>query len=120
VHTSGEGEDPKLAKGRVLLLSGGVIGGLGLLTMTVGFGVLGGIHIGNPGPKRVLEFDDLDQGRGVLRTANAMAIVGVVGATMSVTGLILGAVGGAIRWRGRRTRLSGTLGPGSAGLSLRF
>ena len=120
VHKSSGGEAPTLARGRELLISGGIIGGVGLLTMTVGFGVLGGIHLGNPGPKMVLEFDDLNQGRRVLRTANAMAIVGVVGATMSVTGVILGAVGGTIRWRGRRSRLSGMLGPGSAGLSIRF
>ncbi len=119
-HTIDTTDEQKPDRGRRLLISGGVVGGLGLLSMTVGFGVLGGIHLGNPGPRMVLEFDDLDQGRRVLRTANTMAIVGVVGAVMSFSGVILGTVGGTMRWCGKRARLSGMLGPGSAGLSLRF
>ena len=113
-------EEFKLRRGRKILISGGIVGGLGFLTMAAGFGVLGGIHLGNPGSRGTLEFEDLEQGRRVLRTAHTMTLIGAAGATMSITGLVLGAVGGTILWRGRRARLSGVLGPGSAGLSLQF
>jgi hypothetical protein len=109
---------PRLERGRRLLISGGVIGGVGLLATTLGFGILGGIHMGNPGPGMSLEAEP-GEARQLLRTANSMMLLGSIGASLLVTGAILAATGGH-QLRRARGRVAGFVGPRSLGLVVRF
>lgn len=111
---------PRLERGRKLLISGAVIGGVGLLATTLGFGIYGGIHLGNPGPGKELVGDDFEQARGTLRAANTTMLVGAVGASMLVTGAILALTGGLDLRRARQSRVAGFVGPRSLGLVVRF
>ena len=108
-----------LAKSRKLLVSGGVVAGVGLLSGTLGFGVLGGIHAGNPGRGLSLEFDDPNAASRTLKLANSMSLVGVVGASMLVSGIIVAAIGGSMRRRARN-RYWSRITPSPTGLLVSF
>jgi hypothetical protein len=113
-------QQPQSERARKLLIAGGVLGGIGLVATSIGFGVLGGIHMGNPGIGKSLEFDDPAQGRHLVRTANTMEVVGSLGASVLLTGVILAVVGGVKLRRARATRVSAAIGPRSVGLVVRF
>jgi len=109
-----------LAKERRLVVAGGTIAGAGLVTATLGFGVLAGIHAGNPGPGMTLEHDDPVAAKRVLRTANAMMGVGLAGASMLLTGAVIVAIAGISRRRARSPRSSRVFGASPGGLAISF
>lgn len=109
---------PDPARGRRLLIAGGVIGGVGLIATTVGFGIFGGIHMGNPGPGLSLEAPDRSQARGMLTAANTSMVVGAIGATLLLTGALLAGLGGDSVRKARAARFARVVGP--TGLTFRF
>lgn len=108
-----------LAKSRRLLVSGGVVAGVGLLSGTLGFSVFGGIHAGNPGRGLSLEFDDPNAASRTLKLAKSMSLVGVVGASMLVSGIVVAAIGGSMRRRAR-SRYGSRITASPAGLLVSF
>ena len=113
-------EAPQHERGRKLLIAGGVLGGVGLMATTLGFGIHGGIHLGNPGPGQQINSDDPASGRSLVRTANAMLMVGGIGASLLITGVILAAIGGSSLRKARASRVTGMVGPRSLSLIVRF
>lgn len=113
-------EGPRPERARKLLIAGGVLGGVGLVATALGFGIHGGIHLGNPGPGQEIQTDDPANGRGLVRTANTMLTVGGIGASLLITGAILAAIGGSSMRRARASRVSGMVGPRSLSLMVRF
>lgn len=117
----GAGPDsPRHERARKLLIAGGVLGGVGLVATTIGFGIYGGIHLGNPGPGQQLNADDPTTARSLVRTANAMQMVGGIGASLLITGVILAAIGGSSLRKARASRVTGMVGPRSLSLIVRF
>lgn len=81
-------------RGKKLLISGGLIGGVGLLATAIGFGVVAGMHASNPGVGKEFIFAPGQDPQSLLRMANGMEMAGMVGASMLLTGIVLAAVGG--------------------------
>lgn len=109
---------PHPERGRRLLISGGVLGGVGLIATTVGFGIFGGIHMGNPGPGLSIEAPDPSQARGMLSAANTSMVVGAIGASLLLTGVLLAGLGGSSVRKARAARFARVVGP--TGLTFRF
>ncbi|MCY0994596.1 hypothetical protein OV203_46155 [Nannocystis sp. ILAH1] len=107
-------------RGKKLLISGGVIGGVGLLATAIGFGVVAGMHASNPGVGKEFIFAPGQDERSMLRLANGMEMAGMVGASMLLTGIVLAAVGGHTLRQTRASRFSAGFGPRSVNLVFRF
>jgi len=86
----------------------------------IGFGTLAGIHLGNPGVAGSIEGDDPRETARILRVANGMEALGIVGGVLAISGATLAAVGGVLlRKEKRRSRLAQVLvAPGFGSLSL--
>lgn len=113
--------DRRVARGRKLLIGGGVVAGTGLLLGTIAFSVLGGIHAGNPGDGLMLESSDARDRQRTLNLARGMEGLGYASVAMLLSGVVVLAVGGATYRKGlraQRERAHVSVAPGLGSLSL--
>lgn len=120
VHHAACPSSEVIVRGRKLLISGGVIAGTGLLSATLGFAVLGGINAGNPGRPFELEFDDPIEARRTLKLSNTMTGIGVVGASLLISGTIVAIIGGVTRRRVWKKRFPAVMSPSPLGVVVSF
>lgn len=86
---------------RRLVVAGASLSGVGLLSAAVGFSLLAGVHVGNPGAGLQIVGEG-DQAVRALRTARAGMAVGFAGLSVALTGAIVAVVGAVQRRRAAR------------------
>ena len=107
-----------LRRARTLVWTGVGLASAGLVMAAAGFGLLAGVHVGNPGSGMQIEGTD-DEAQRALRVARAGQAVGITGAAVTLTGAAVAIAGAVGLRRARRARLAHLrIAPGPTSLTL--